>query len=291
MITWLIFFFGTGLAFFVGVALQYLGLLLSIRWHGRRAGMIVTLTCIIGLILVAVSAVPLPYWLYAIVGLISLFWLVTERWERLTTARKPTRWLVTAAWLAALAWELPYQVSPNVPHLGRTRLVLIGDSISAGAGESGVIYWPALLKHPSMSILNLSFPGAKVRTAAKRIRENQLNEDDLVLLEIGGNDVLGRTPVDEYERDLEELLRLVCDQKRYVIMFELPAPPLGNDYGLAQRRLAARYKVTLIPKRVFVAVIASGDATIDSLHLTPSGHAHMADTVWRIIGPAFEATP
>jgi acyl-CoA thioesterase I len=71
-------------------------------------------------------------------------------------------------------------------------------------------------------------------------------------------------------------------------MFDLPLPPLYNEFGRIQRRLAAQYGVLLIPKRVLVDVIARDGATLDSIHLTERGHQRMAEVVWRVIEPAYE---
>jgi len=119
---------------------------------------------------------------------------------------------------------------------------------------------------------------------------NRVNDSELgkgvVLLEIGGNDVLGSTSTDEYERNLDALLHCVTGSGRHVVMFELPIPPLANGYGRAQRNLAAKHNVVLIPKRVLMGVLTDEGATVDSLHLSPSGHQQMAESVWCIIGPA-----
>ena len=71
-------------------------------------------------------------------------------------------------------------------------------------------------------------------------------------------------------------------------MFELPLPPFHNSFGRIQRDLAGKYNVKLIPKRVFMRILSGADKTLDSIHLTQSGHDLMAKTVWEIIGPAFQ---
>jgi acyl-CoA thioesterase-1 len=100
--------------------------------------------------------------------------------------------------------------------------------------------------------------------------------------------VLGSSGSAEFARDLEELFRGVCQPGRRVVMFELPLPPLYNEFGRIQRRLAAQYDVLLIPKRVLVDVIARDGATLDSIHLTERGHQRMAEVVWKIIESAYE---
>ena len=65
-------------------------------------------------------------------------------------------------------------------------------------------------------------------------------------------------------------------------MFELPLPPLHNGFGTAQRQLAAKYGVALIPKRPLTAVFGMKDGTVDGLHLSDAGHRALAQSVQRI---------
>jgi hypothetical protein len=71
-------------------------------------------------------------------------------------------------------------------------------------------------------------------------------------------------------------------------MFELPLPPLSNEYGRIQRQAAKEYGVVLIPKRVFMRVLTGKDATLDSLHLSKLGHKRMAEAVHTLIQPPSE---
>jgi len=43
----------------------------------------------------------------------------------------------------------------------------------------------------------------------------------------------------------------------------------------------------LIPKRIFVSVLTTDQATVDSVHLSRYGHELMAATVWSLIRPAY----
>ena len=57
---------------------------------------------------------------------------------------------------------------------------------------------------------------------------------------------------------------------------------------MIQRELAAKYAVVLIPKRIFIGVLTTPGATVDGIHLSPAGHAWMADVIWEVIGPAYD---
>jgi hypothetical protein len=89
-----------------------------------------------------------------------------------------------------------------------------------------------------------------------------------------------------FERGLDVLLAKLAVGGRTVILLELPLPPFHNRYGAAQRPVARRHRVFLVPKRVLMGVLTSEGATLDTIHLSRRGHALMAETVWRIIGQA-----
>src|SRR5207237_9645515 len=76
--TIVILFFGSGLAFFVGLGFILLSVLLAMMRTSRLLPKLSPLTAILGLLLVGVSATPLPYWYYAAGGILTLGWLVIE---------------------------------------------------------------------------------------------------------------------------------------------------------------------------------------------------------------------
>jgi acyl-CoA thioesterase I len=170
---------------------------------------------------------------------------------------------------------------------GSPKLYIIGDSITAGLGGK-METWPQLLaKSRPVEVVDLARMGATTASALQQA--DALPKDGgLVLLEIGGNDLLGTTSAADFERDLDRLLNQVCVPDRMVLMFELPLPPFYNEFGRAQRRLASNHGVILIPKRFLASVLTGPGATLDSIHLDRFGHEKMADVVWSVIRPAYK---
>ena len=111
-----------------------------------------------------------------------------------------------------------------------------------------------------------------------------------MLLEIGGNDILGPTTSREFESQLDELLAEVASPKRQVVIFELPLPPFYNNFGLVQRRLARKHDILLVPRRVFLSVLAGEESTLDTIHLSSDGHRRMAECVWQLLESAFASS-
>jgi acyl-CoA thioesterase-1 len=111
------------------------------------------------------------------------------------------------------------------------------------------------------------------------IAEKLTPDDRVILIELGGNDLLMGVSSDEYGKSLDALLSKLSAPNRTVIMFELPVLPNKIAYGQIQRRLGAQYRVSLIPKRYFAQVIGEANATTDGLHLSDSGSRRMAALV------------
>jgi lysophospholipase L1-like esterase len=101
----------------------------------------------------------------------------------------------------------------------------------------------------------------------------------LLIIELGGNDLLGGSNADEFRRDLTALLASVSQPGRIVAMFELPLLPLQNAFGEAQRDVSSRLGVRLIPRRVLAGAVALSGHTTDGLHLSAAGHRWLANRV------------
>jgi acyl-CoA thioesterase-1 len=135
-----------------------------------------------------------------------------------------------------------------------------------------------------LPVVNLARPGATLKSGLVQARG--ISETDaVVLIELGGNDLLANTESGAFARQLDELLAAVCRPGDCVAMFELPLPPLYNAFGAAQRTLAAKHGVTLIPKRYLTAALGCKGGTIDGLHLSERGHRALAEAIAGILQP------
>ncbi len=118
---------------------------------------------------------------------------------------------------------------------------------------------------------------------------NQVTSDDhIVLVEIGGNDLIAGLPSDQFAKSLDSMLSKLASKERTVVMMELPLLPYRIGYGRVQRQLASKYGVWLIPKRYLVQVISGSSATSDGLHLSGEGSRRMATLVARVLSPVLK---
>jgi lysophospholipase L1-like esterase len=174
---------------------------------------------------------------------------------------------------------------PRIAGGASDHFVVIGDSISSGI-DSRVQPWPRVFQQTcGVEVRNLARPGAQVNEGLLMARE-LTQSDHVILIEIGGNDLLMGGSSDEYSKGLDALLAKVTDDpNRIVLMFELPLLPNKIAYGQIQRRLSAKYRVTLIPKRYLAQIIGDANATTDGLHLSAYGAGQMAALIAEVLSP------
>jgi acyl-CoA thioesterase-1 len=284
--------FASGAALFSGAALLAAAVA-TVSWGRHRllraAG---RLGIVLGIFAIGMSATPLPGWLSALWAMAFGAWFIGRlpRFAHRANVQHCTVVVLFNCTLVAAAWELVHQLAPEPVRGNWPRLVVVGDSLSAAEFTEGGDPWPTLLaRDHDVPVVNLAFNGAMAGSAEKKVRGDDV-AGALVILEIGGNDLLGATPADVFAADLRRLLQKVCRPDNAVIMLELPLPPTYNRFGEVQRRLAWQFGIPLIPKRFFAQALAGSHSTVDGLHLGPAGHRKMADMLWRFVGPALNVS-
>jgi acyl-CoA thioesterase-1 len=286
-----IFHFVCGDAFFSGLIGVACGAVLIAATRGKQQRIGVA-AILLGWVFMIASATALPMFQYAGLGFISLGIVAGGRRQPTSESNeaatetdeysKPKslqlRWCPALCVIALATAYIEFasyhptriQVSRELP------VFVIGDSLSAGINDGVDIPWPTRLDEiASVRVSNNALAGATCRSAIKQL--DSLPKQCVVIVEIGGNDLLGGRSAAEFRAALDALLAKVRSPKREVVMFELPLPPLFNGYGYAQRELADKYNVDLIPRRLLASVLFSRDATLDSIHLSNDGHRQLAE--------------
>lgn len=277
-----VYHFVSGTSLFSGAALLGAAIGAGVGARGALARAGVDLLSILGAAFILLSSSPLPPGLYAAVFTVVLLWSMADRFRGVPCRLKLGLRLAALAGCATLVLlELPYHRDVTIPQAGHRRVVVVGDSISAGIGVEGGRVWPEVLRTDhGVSVINLAVAGATLSTAISQA-DRLPKGPSVVVLEIGGNDLIGGASAEQFAGDLEALLRRVVAPDRTVLMFELPLTPFMNGFGHAQRRLAKAHGVSLIPKRHFARILTTPDYTVDGLHLSVVGHEQLADMIWQ----------
>ncbi len=226
-------------------------------------------------------------------AVIVAFWCVWVVWY--TLEQTPQRWVrrtrivsrVTLIVIATVtaAFELPWWRMPRLAGGTYDAILVVGDSLSAGLSPGDEI-WPwQIARALNVEVNNAAFPGATVDGAIDRQLPVVAHHAGVVIVEIGGNDLISEKPAEQFHRELDELLGALKQPDRVIVMFELPVPPWQAAYLRSQRTLARKHGVQLIPRRAFVDVLHAPDATTDGFHLTNQGHTRMAELVASVVRP------
>jgi|TARA_B110000305_G_scaffold105149_1_gene118268 acyl-CoA thioesterase-1 len=115
------------------------------------------------------------------------------------------------------------------------KLLILGDSISAGYGIEEGNQWTEILQikyneqNTELVIINASISGDTTGGGLSRI-ESLLNKynPEILLIELGGNDALRGYPVKKIKSNLDKISSLAIEKKVEVLLMQIRIPP---NYG------------------------------------------------------------
>ena len=179
-------------------------------------------------------------------------------------------------------------VIPDVPVMGREIAMLaIGDSLFTGYGLPEGDSYPAKLEAAlrargiNARIANAGVSGDTTADGAQRLAfalDAQAAKPEVVLISLGGNDMLRGLPPTETRKNLDAMLAELKKRNiRVVLLGMLAAPNLGKDYAAAFNAiypaLAKQYGATLVPFFLQPLVEKPELVQADRVHPTQDGVA------------------
>ena len=115
------------------------------------------------------------------------------------------------------------------------KLLILGDSISAGFGIKESQNWTTLMKSSfskegkSLKIINSSISGDTTSGGLSRIsRDLNTYKPDFVLVELGGNDALRGYPISRIKQNLLKIVSIISNNQSIAIIMQIKIPP---NYG------------------------------------------------------------
>lgn len=210
------------------------------------------------------------------------------------TAPTPKRTVAAAAEVAPVSAVTP--AAAAAPLSASRRIVMLGDSLTAGLGlEVGQAY-PALLqarldaRKAGWRIENAGVSGDTSAGGLRRLDWALEGGAAVVLVALGGNDALRGLPVADLASNLDQIVGRARAAGARVILAGMEAPPnTGPDYVAAFRAaypaVAKKHGAALVP---FLLEGVGGVETLnqaDGIHPNATGAGVVADTVWRVLEP------
>jgi lysophospholipase L1-like esterase len=284
---WIAYFIAGGGTFLPGAGLIAAAVVSRAMFARRWVQVLSVAAAVVGIAGVAISSEAIAWWICLIWTACTLAWFLRGKnhSRRLKSTIDLAELTVT---FSAAAIAISFQLPPTLPPAAFARLYVLGDSISAGIGREHASTWPDVMgAEHRVRVVNLSRAGATIADTTRHLQSESL-AGGLVLLEIGGNDIIGQVSADQFGRDLDALARNVHGPGRQVVMLELPLFPFDNAHAIQQRRIASQYGFRLIPRCYFARVLAAPGATLDGIHLSITGQRLMAQMIWGIVGPSLK---
>jgi acyl-CoA thioesterase-1 len=176
-------------------------------------------------------------------------------------------------------------------HAGEGPLVaFLGDSLTSGWRLSEGEAWPAVAgrmlseRDTPIRVLNAGVSGETAAEALVRLPAVLEHDPDVLVVALGINDGLRGLPLDEAEAALRQIIEEVQTAGLPVLLVGMRLPE-GGDAARVRRfdemypRLAAEYKVALVPNLLAGVSDRPGLLFSDGLHPNAAGHARLAETV------------
>jgi acyl-CoA thioesterase-1 len=177
------------------------------------------------------------------------------------------------------------------------RVLVFGDSLSAGFGIAIKDSWPSLLgqrlkeQGSGFTIANASISGET--TAGGRTRFGAALSQfkpKVVILALGANDGLRGLPVSAMKDNLQTMVKQAKQQGARVLLVGMRLPPnygtrYTEDFEAAFRDLARSEKAALLPFLLEPIALEGNAYQADGLHPTAASQPRIADHIWAALKP------
>ena len=189
---------------------------------------------------------------------------------------------------------------PALVKSGKAKIVAFGDSLTAGFGLTEKESYPYLLQEKlkadgfDYEVVNAGVSGETSLGGLERIDwVLEMEKVDILVLELGANDLLRGVPVKTMKANLDKIIRKAKAKNVRVLLCGMIAPPsLGadyqRDYTKAFPDLADEHKVEFLP---FILQNIALEKTLnqaDGIHPNAAGAKIMTENVYQALKPMLE---
>lgn len=183
-------------------------------------------------------------------------------------------------WLAACVALLlaACERAPTLAKLGPDDVVAFGDSLTYGTGASADTAYPAVLASlTGRTVINAGVPGETTADGLRRL-PGVLAEHRprLVLLCLGGNDMLRQQPAAATESNLRLLVQTIRASGAEVLLIAVPEPKLFGGAPDFYARVADALALPL-EDEAFNAVLKDNRLKADPIHANAAGYRVVAE--------------
>ena len=182
----------------------------------------------------------------------------------------------------------------------RPKVVVLGDSLTAGLGVASAESYPARLQTLAdeagydVEVVAMGVSGDTTAGGLRRLAWSLDGDVRVVVVALGGNDGLRGLPVDQMKTNLTAIIEQASDRGARVLLAGMEAPPnfgprYTDDFRAVFRELAGGYGLAFVP---FLLEGVAGVPELnqaDGIHPNPEGAARVAAHVWPVLEPLLAA--
>jgi acyl-CoA thioesterase-1 len=186
--------------------------------------------------------------------------------------------------------------TPSTSASETPRIVILGDSLTAGLGIEKSQSFPSLLQERldaeglRYEVVNAGVSGDTTAGGLRRFEWATEGNVDVLVIALGGNDGLRGLPVAETRRNLAQIIERAQQRGIRVILAGMEAPPnYGEQYTSEFRQtfsdLAKQYNVTFVPFLLEGVAGVPALNTADGIHPNPEGARVVERNIWKALEP------
>jgi acyl-CoA thioesterase-1 len=189
--------------------------------------------------------------------------------------------LVWASLSALAACDRP----PQLPRVNPGDVIVaFGDSLTHGNGTSEDHAYPAVLGQMiGRTVINAGVPGETTAEGLARLPEVLAQEQPkLVLLCLGGNDMLRRQNPADTESNLRQMIRTIRATGASVVLIGVPQPALFSGPPPFYEKLAKEFRLPY-ESEAFDDVLKTPRLKSDAIHANAEGYRVVAERLAKLL--------
>jgi acyl-CoA thioesterase-1 len=202
-------------------------------------------------------------------------------------AGKPLRSII-ASLLAVLVLAGCGETVPRLAPVGANDVIVaFGDSLTYGTGATETESYPAILAQLiNRSVIRAGVPGEMTAGGLARLA-GVIDEHRpaLVILCLGGNDMLRRVDDAQIRGNLREIIRALKTRGISVVLVGVPKPALITSAPAFYGELASEFGIPYEGK-IVTSVLYKSELKADPIHPNAQGYRMMAEAIAQLLKKA-----
>lgn len=175
-------------------------------------------------------------------------------------------------------WEIANPATPI------TQIIFFGDSLTSGFGlkDNKTSFPHQLSKELNLPFKIYGYPGNTTADGLKKIKNLKDEPPSLVILTLGGNDILRRRKLAETKMNLDQLFSKLQNWGHTIIYTEVLSIMDGKRH-LMHIELCKKYKIAIVPDILSGMLSGTEHMQGDSIHPNVSGCQLISQRILKVL--------